>query len=277
MAAVPKILSDKYHFLEACKKNGFTVPNQILIQGNETLEVRKKLFEEKFKEDGFGFYLKPVGGYLGKGIRVFKTRNEVLDILHEINQKTVIEDAINIDKEFRYILYKDPDGNNWHMSFEKIRFYVIGDGKSSIFKLIIKNDFIPWRRKLALFKNKYSLMRRVVPKNEKIMLENRCSYGRLPTDKEMYSLDKYAPILIEKLEKEVNHKLPIICFDLGVEKSLDKDRDFDELNKIIIPFECQLPFSPLAHFKFMKGGFWPFLEFYKMLIMDMADIVHKRN
>jgi hypothetical protein len=269
-------LSDKYHFLEICHKLNFGAPNQILLMGDESSEERKKLFLEKFNEDGFGFYIKPVGGYLGKGIRVLNTRDEVLNVINEIKEKTVIEDAINIDKEFRYILYKDPDGNNWHMSFEKIRFYVIGDGKSNIFNLIIKNNFIPWRRKIALFKNKFRLMIRIVPKNEKVMLENRCSYGRLPSNGEISALDKYAPVLINKLEKEIGHKLPIICFDLGVKKPLKKDMDFGKLNAIIAPFECQLPFSPLAHFKFMKGGFWPFLDFYKMLVGDMFDTVNKR-
>lgn len=271
-----EILSDKYHFLETCEKLGYKTPKQILIMGDEKIEDRKKKFSQKFTEDGFGFYIKPVGGYLGKGIRVLKTREEVLNVIHEINEKTVIEDAINIDKEFRYILYKDPDGNNWHMVFEKIRYWVKGDGKSNIFTLIIKNDFIPWRRKLALFKNKFKLLRRVVPKDEKAQLENRCSYGRLPTDMEISSLDKLVPVLIKDLENDIGHKLPILCFDIGVTKPLEKEYDFHELKKIITPFECQLPFSPLAHFKFMPNGFGPFVDFYKMLVMDMADKVHKR-
>lgn len=46
--------------------------------------------------------------------------------------------------------------------------------------------------------------------------------------------------------------------------------------KIVIPFECQMPFSPLAHFKFMKNGFGSFFDFYKMLYLDMIDILNKR-
>lgn len=269
-------LSNKYDFLNLCSKLGYHTPKQILIAKNDSLSKRVQMFKEEFNEDGFGFYLKPVSGYAGKGIRVLKTREEVESILDNISGDYIIEEAVNINKEFRYILYIDPDWNKWHMAFEKTRSYIIGDGKSTLATLVLKSNIIPTRRKLILMKKKFFYLKQVLAKGEKIQLENTCSYGKLPSELEINALDKIIPNLIFDLEKNIGHKLPILCFDLGVTSPLKNNLTLSELMKIVIPFECQMPFSPLAHFKFMKNGFGPFFDFYRMLYLDMMNTINKR-
>ena len=268
--------ADKYQFLKLCSELGYRIPRQILITKNESLTERRRIFEKSFTDDGYGFYVKPVGGYAGKGIRVLKTRAEVSSILGEISEDCVIEETINIDKEIRYVLYVDPDGNKWHMSFEKIRPVVVGNGKSSVGKLILKDKEIPFRRKLILFNKKLNLLGRILSKGESLQLENIGTYGELPSEIEIDALDKFVPVFISDLERNIGHKLPILCFDLGITAPLKKNLTFEELRKIITPFECQMPFSPLAHFKFMPNGFGPFVDFYRMLIVDMMDTVNER-
>ena len=37
-----------------------------------------------------------------------------------------------------------------------------------------------------------------------------------------------------------------------------------------------MPFSPFAHFKFMANGFGPFVDFYRMLLVDLGDTINER-
>ena len=129
---------------------------------------------------------------------------------------------------------------------------------------------------MFLFRKKFSLLNQILPKGEKLQLENVCTYGTLPSEIEMNALDKFVPIFISDLEKNIGHKLPILCFDLGITTPLKPNMEFEELKKIITPFECQMPFSPLAHFKFMTNSLGPLVDFYRMLIVDMMDTVNER-
>lgn len=274
-------LADKYEFLKLCARLGYRIPRQILVKKGESLESEREEFQKAFKEDGYGFFIKPEAGYVGKGIRIVKTRQEVLDILGEINEDTVIEETINIDKEFRYILYVDPDGNRWHMAFQKVRPEVVGDGQSTIVALIFKDKQIPFGRKLRLAKRNFNRLNKVLPKGERVRLSNigtpeSGSYMKIPTTFEMAALDLFVPRFISHLEEDMGHKLPILCFDLGVTEPLNDQMTFEEIKKIVTPFECQMPFSPYAHFKFIPNGFGPMIEFYKMLLTDMTDRIGER-
>ena len=276
-----EVLADKYKFLQLCASLGYRIPKQILVRAGENEEAGRKEFEKTFTEDGFGFYIKPEGGFVGKGIKIVKTRQDVVDLLPKIAEDTVIEENINIDKEFRYILYVDPDGNRWHLVFQKVRPEVTGDGKSSIFELIIKKSEIPWKRKWRLFGRNWKILGKVLSKGEIKRLANigipeAGMYGRLPNASEMAALDLFGSKLIADLEKSIGHGLPILCFDLGVLKSLNEELTLAQIKKIVTPFECQMPFSPYAHFKFIPHGFGPMIEFYRMLLSDMNEVINRR-
>lgn len=276
-----EMLADKYRFLKLCSRLGYRIPKQILVRKGQSIESKRMDFQNAFNEDVFGFFIKPESGYVGKGIKILKTRQEVLSILEEITEDTVIEETINIDKEFRYILYVDRDENRWHLTFQKVRPEIVGDGKSTVGKLIYRDKEIPFQRKVRLARRNFKILGKVLSNKEKIRLSNigtpeSGSYMKIPNNSELAALDLFVPRFISDLEKDVGHKLPLLCFDLGILKPLSDTQTFEEIKKIVTPFECQMPFSPYAHFKFIPHGFGPMIEFYRMMLLDMDKVISKR-
>lgn len=274
-------LANKYHFLEVAAKLGYHTPKQIMIKANEPIAEKLAAFEKSFPQQLQEFYFKPLDGFGGNGIFIFKSRAEAKGHLPKINADYVIEESLKINTEFRYIRYVDAEGNIWRMAYEKARPIVVGNGHSTIRQLLLGKNRIPEKSREIVIKRKTIDLSEVPAKNERVQLADMgfVQYGafeKLPEKEETEALDLFMSKFISDLEKHTGNQIPLLCFDMAVLAPLHKDLNFKESLPLFVPLECQMPFDPTAYFKYIPDKLRTFYWFYEMLFKDRLNGIEDR-
>lgn len=162
--------------------NNIPVPEQIIFERNSTFEeVRRK------SEGMFPVVLKPIYGSFGKNVFVnLRTSEELLAAYEELTKKNAYK--FIVEKFVRGVDYRIvvADGEVIDV-VERIPAYIIGDGVSSIKKLIEKKNFrrmvnnmkqIPIDEKLNMQLKRHQLtLKSIADINAKITLRNNCNFS----------------------------------------------------------------------------------------------------
>lgn len=256
-----KPLADKYTFVDilAKMKKGYVTPKQMLVR-YKTKEIEKILAQvNSWKVEKV--FCKPIGGENAHGIKIVAP-HELADLIPSFKSDYVIEEAMPLIREFRWAISRGKDGVVRRLCFEKIRPYVVGDGKTNLGRLMLKNKKMTLRSKTVNLFRKLKELNKVVADGEKYYLTltgnpPAGSFEHVIRDKKLLEpIDKYMLELVSDLERYLDTgKLFLLCFDVGI---LDEELE----KKSFVPIECQMPFGAWAYFGHYKDSLTRFLYFY---------------
>ena len=220
-------------------------------------------------------YCKPVAGTNSSGM-YRKAAGEITDAeLLILCEPTVLQEAINIQTEFRYVWHRDARGQEWKICFEKKRPSVVGDGKSTLSQLI-DAAHLPIRARLITKMRHEHMLREVVPVGEHRVLSHTGNpttggYEAIPDPRAEKNLGLFMQDVVSQLEEHFELKLSVLCLDIGVTDiaALMQD-DVPQLRQKLIVFENQFPFSAFWFFSQQKKPVKSLLRFYNS-IAQSAD------
>lgn len=250
-----EVLAHKDQFMTYVRKAGFPTPRQV------TITPQMKPTQKKAMLLSLGFnpnqlvFCKRVNGFRGYGIYVMPFK-DVLGYLIGIQHPHVVQEAIPNSTEVRFIAVQDEVWRKtWRVCYKRHCPEVCGDGKSSLWSLIWELP-IPLRTKIILLRKHKKLWRRVLPQGKKLILTHvantRCGgYETLFDDASQVSrLDEVMTQFIRRLEDNIGHSLPLLCFDVVIrdwQKFLNGTIEEAIAQTFII--ECQIPFVASIFFR----------------------------
>lgn len=270
-----EVLLDKYQFIEMVRNLGYAAQHQVLISSSQSADQRIQALRS-FPCDVEDFIFKPLLGSGGKGItRGSKGVMEQV-VGASIEGLYTLQEKIPIKQEYRYVLYQDHQGNVWRIMYEKTRPIMQGENKP--LWQMIKDKNLPLPVKLATAVQHTGSLFKTVPDTEEVQIGQVAVPKRFNTerfmgekDKETVDmLDQFMNGFVDDLEESMGHKLPLLCFDLGVTdpSTLHSPYDEEKAKKNIYFFECQLPFTTFGYYLNNPESLKLFTRFHGLIIED---------
>src|SRR3989338_7056716 len=110
-----EVLSNKYTFVETAKNLGYPSQKQVLIEKGVSADVRSARINDEFTHFDQAVFLKPVGRAGGHGIKI-TTASDAGRLLENEKYDYVVQEAVNVDREYRYMTYQDGERSEEHTS-----------------------------------------------------------------------------------------------------------------------------------------------------------------
>jgi len=266
-----EVLSNKYQFIQLAKELGYAPQKQTLIKaGESSAELRQATQSADFSDPEQVVFLKPVGRGGGQGIKI-TTVTEAEKFLNKADQDFIMQESIKIGREYRYVVCQDGQ-NTWRIAYEKTRPTLIGDGVSTIKKLLDKQQIPTITRTATIFMNMRRLNKILKvgeqQQMQQIGMPKEGNFERMPEDMhQIENLDNFMAYFISDLEGKLGHKLPLLAFDIGFKDPavLNGKYDFEVIRTNFIPFECQMPFITFHYYYNIPHGFQTLINFYNLM------------
>ena len=163
--------------------------------------------KNQIKEKGIGYPLiiKPDVGYRGYMVRLVENEEELDEVLKEVGDREIlVQEYLTEPREFALLFYFMPKTKKFGISsfVEKILPFVIGDGKSTLEKLIEKNGSAFLDKDYVLKKNQEDLQR-VIPLGKKVTIDH---IGNISRGSKFYSKNEEIDAeMIESTRLFFNH------------------------------------------------------------------------
>jgi hypothetical protein len=245
------ILSQKELFGDLVADIGYLSPRSVYIEaGTNTEDIYTKVSNEL--EDQISYFAKPVNGSKGRGVGLFDNIYDLSVSVSNNKEDYLVQSDETPQEDWRYILHRDANNPNriWRIGYKKIRPQVLGDGLSTIEKLVGKSSDIPQERKTKIL-HKIGDRKSEIPGNGEIAevaISGNISngaYGRLPEPEELKQVDDFMQQFVFDLENRLGSSLNTMCFDLGIkDDSIYKgEYNFQKMKESIVFYEFQIPFG----------------------------------
>lgn len=244
-------LARKFDFVNTVREIGYSAPRQLFI-ARATDEGTLHALMNSAGFVGNEAYWKPTSGRWGAGIRVLPIGDVPSRRLLD-KDDYILQEKIAAKEDFRYWRINPQDQDvSWRHCYRSFRTDVIGDGKSTIFELLGRQQNVPAMAKaLVAGRNIASLMQ--VPRDGetvelvKVAHNIRGAYFERPDERRIEYLDRFMAHFTKDLENNIGHALPILCFDIGIvdPRVFSVPFDLEKMKQSVVFFECQMPFNPV--------------------------------
>jgi len=239
-----KPIADKYQFIEMVNALGYRAPKQRLIKANEQIAN----VVETLSDFGDTVLIKPRKGAQGGGVRVVG-KKQAEPLIQNQKDDLIVQELVSTTSEYRYVWLNEEE-RKLRLCFERVLPRVIGDGKSSIQKLLQKSDDIPPVAKaINTYRNRKRL--NTIPSNgDTVTLSHVANipsggYEKYPDEKIIPNIDRFFEQFINDLQSKHSLNLLLLSFDFGVIDSsvLEGEYDFEKMKQNVVFFESQMPFG----------------------------------
>lgn len=265
-----EVLVNKYLFIELTRVLGYAPLRQTLINTGESAQTCYAKIIAEFPDPEQVVFLKPLEGSSGRGIKII-TVGGTERLLGDITRDFVVQEAIQIGREYRYAIFQDGE-HSWRIAYEKTRPILQGDGQSTV-KQLLNSQQIPKSTRIATMVMNKQRLNQVLPCGESIQMlqigfPKKGNFEKMPGDiHKIENLDRFMARFIGDLEQSFGHKLPLLAFDIGVKDPsvLNGEYVFMTIQTNIIPFECQMPFTTFFYYKNVSKGLQTLVNFYNLM------------
>ena len=254
-------LQRKDRFWSTISDLGYLAPRSITINRGDDLDAAADPVT-RLDDTSQRRFCKPVDGQRGLGARLVESPREAIAYLGSAlrqHPRFLVQSAHVAAQEWRYIAHRDAAGilagepHRWRITYEKVRPFVTGDGRSSVQSLVNRHPGMPERSRHLYFASHAEDDFQAIPAaGQEVALAETANarlgiYLRYPDSQEARYLDAFMTRFLGDLERHMfqPYGYGTLCFDIGIMEPglLYRPYNHAEASRAIVFYEHQLIFA----------------------------------
>lgn len=285
------ILYDKNRFPALVRRLGYFAPRSARLRV-DFLEQDLAALATSELAGQCPVFCKPYLGGHGEGISLQPDIESAVQFVAQQNRDYVLQSHEPSQQDWRYILHRDvwelsndQRGRMWRIAYKKLIPVLVGDGTSTVRRLLQQADEIPAYAAFTYRFLPFSTKRLglVLDRHERFPLIDTANiskgaYAQLARADELQNMDRFMTRFHRDLEHALGSQIATSCLDVGVKEpaALQGDYDHQRIQRAVSFYEFQMPFACFGYLLSLGGPTQP-RGFQRLLPRRIARWQHTVN
>jgi hypothetical protein len=266
--------NDKVRFVEIMTGLGYHAPRTLFVEAQpfDPAELKQRILATGWDT----LLLKPKDGAKGRGLLRTRSVDEAVEHLIYTSYDYMVQPALPVVRDFRYMLYTDTAGRKWRVVYDKHCPSFLSDGRP-LWKQVMDRKPALDRRGLRSLRDRYRHRTfEPIPAGEVlfIALSGNVAQGAqylALTEQETATIDRFMAVVKAEMETVSGAPLNFFCLDLGATSMdlLTRPYDFAMLKREMVFFEYQF----FANVVINSGEMDPEAFYDRMKAMYVRDAI----